>query len=63
MDYARFDLIRLEHRHGRDDWHRMDEVDSPAAHDAEREWARHRIFRCTTCEDEIRIDAPEPAAS
>ena len=62
MDYARFDMIRLEHSHGRNDWHGMEEVDSPASHDAEREWSRHRIFKCTSCEDEIRIDASDAGA-
>ena len=61
MDYARFDLIRLEHGHGKDEWHRMVEVDDPARHDPEREWSRHRIFKCSTCDDEIRIAEPDPA--
>jgi hypothetical protein len=54
-------LVRLEHGHGRDGgWHRMEEVHDAAQSDQEREWGRHRIFRCTTCEDEIRIEMPEP---
>ena len=62
MDYARFDLIRLEHSHGRDDWHRMDELTThdPAQRDPERDWGRHRLFKCSTCEDEIRIAVPQP---
>lgn len=60
MDYARFELARLEHSHGKNDWHRMEEVHDSAQTDSEREWGRHRIFRCTTCEDEIRVAVPEP---
>jgi hypothetical protein len=59
LDYARFEMIRLEHSHGKDDWHRMEEVHDPAQSDTEREWGRHRIFKCTSCEDEIRIAEPE----
>ena len=49
-------LSRVEHRHG-SEWKRMEETGphSPADSDAERSWARGRIFRCTTCDDEIRV--------
>lgn len=61
MDYARFELIRLEHGHGKHDWHRMDEAaaDDAARHDPEREWGRHRIFKCSTCDEQIRIAVPD----
>ena len=60
MDYARFEMIRLEHGHGNNEWHPMNEVPHDAAqNDPEREWGRHRIFKCSTCEDEIRIATPE----
>lgn len=59
MDYARLEMIRLEHSHGKDDWHRMEEVHDPAQSDSEREWGRHRIFKCSSCADEIRIAEPE----
>jgi hypothetical protein len=53
---------RLQHGHGNNEWHDMVEV-SPS-HDAaegdpERSWTKGRIFRCTTCEDEIRIMTPD----
>jgi len=48
----------LSHRHG-DRWARMEP--SPA-HDAaegdpERQWARGRIYSCTECDEQIRVDA------
>jgi hypothetical protein len=60
MDYARWEMNRLEHSHGKDDWHQMEEVHDSAPLDQEREWSSHRIFKCATCEAEIRIAAPEP---
>lgn len=62
MDTLRFmdALQRVEHRHG-DEWHRMEAVAREAgATDRERAWARGRIFRCTTCDDEIRVLPPQP---
>jgi len=60
LDYARYELIKYEHSHGQGDWHRMEQVDDPSLHDSEREWSRHRIFRCALCEDEIRVEMSEP---
>jgi hypothetical protein len=62
---AQFELARLQHNHGGDEWHDM--VDATPGHDSaesdpERQWARGRIFRCTACEDEIRISVPAPSA-
>ncbi len=64
FQWAQFELARLEHHHGDNDWHEMQEV--TPAHDAaesdpERQWGTGRIFRCTTCEDEIRVLAPDPS--
>jgi hypothetical protein len=55
-------LAKLHHSHGADDWHDMVEV--TPAHDAaegdpEREWQHGRIFRCASCEEEIRVVVPE----
>jgi hypothetical protein len=55
---SQFELGRLQHSHGGDDWHDMNEV--TPAHDAaesdpERGWASGRVFRCSTCEDEVRV--------
>ena len=43
---------RIEHEHGDGSWGAMIEQPAhhdPAAHDPERGWALHRIFRCSTC--------------
>lgn len=45
----------VEHRHG-DEWYPMEDR-TPA--DPEREWARHRIFYCSRCAEEIRVEVPE----
>ena len=57
-----FEVARIQHSHGQNDWHDMTDV--TAAHDTaesdpERGWVRGRIFRCSTCEDEIRVDLPD----
>jgi hypothetical protein len=54
------ELVRVEHSHGNNQWGSMEEVRDPAQTDEERQWSRHRIFRCNTCEEEIRIEVPEP---
>lgn len=54
-------LQRVEHRHG-DGWHLMEELQSapePGERDRERSWLRGKIFRCTTCDDQIRVVPPE----
>jgi hypothetical protein len=54
-------LQRVEHRHG-DTWHAMEAEDAAAdasSSDRERSWALGRIFRCTTCDDAIRVIPPE----
>ncbi len=59
---AQFELSRLEHHHGGDEWHDMHEVTQPhdpADSDPERSWANGRIFKCNVCEDEIRVTVPD----
>jgi hypothetical protein len=54
------ELGRIQHGHGNDEWHDMAEVTSDSAEsDRERNWKDGRIFRCTTCEDEIRVVSPD----
>ena len=57
-----FELARMQHGHGNNEWHDMNEVAAhdSAASDPERTWARGHIFRCSTCEDEIRVLDSEP---
>jgi len=59
---AGFELTRIQHSHGKNDWHDMNDVTpahDSAEEDPEREWSRGRIYRCSTCEDEIKITLPE----
>jgi hypothetical protein len=61
---AQFELARLEHNHGGGEWHEMrevSEVHDAAESDPERGWREGKIFRCTTCEDEIRVVMPDPS--
>jgi hypothetical protein len=50
-------LLRVEHRHG-DDWVRLEPspAHDVAESDPERAWAHGRIYRCPTCEEEVRVD-------
>jgi hypothetical protein len=52
-------LDRMEHRHG-SNWYPMEQVSShdPAASDIERSLGRHRIYRCTRCDEDVRIEIP-----
>ena len=59
---AAYELARLQHGHGNNEWHDMYEVSSEASpgHDSagsdpEREWSNGKIYRCSVCEDEIRV--------
>ena len=50
--------LRLEHRHDDGSWSPL--VLRPSHHDAaehdpERDWAKGRIYACTTCSEEIRV--------
>lgn len=59
------EMGRIQHSHGDDDWHDMTEVaphPDSAENDSERDWSRGRIFRCTTCADEIRVVSPADEA-
>lgn len=64
FQWAQFELARLEHHHGGGEWHEMYEVSEAhdsAEGDPERKWSHGRIFRCSTCADEIRVLAPDPS--
>jgi hypothetical protein len=61
-----FDLqgggFRLMHWHGGDTWVPMAEVEHDvASHDPERQWIKGaRIYRCTTCEEQVAIAPEDP---
>jgi hypothetical protein len=53
-------LDRMQHRHGTE-WFPMKDISpahDPAASDIERNLGRHRIYRCTRCDEDVRIDVP-----
>jgi hypothetical protein len=55
-----YQTVKLLHRHG-DDWVPMSEGGDhdAAAHDPERAWLRGaRIFKCTTCDEQIAMLPP-----
>lgn len=56
-----FELARLQHSHGNHEWHDMEQVAEAesSGQDPERGWLRGRIFRCTACADEIRVQLPD----
>jgi predicted SprT family Zn-dependent metalloprotease len=58
-----FETARLMHRHG-DEWEQMQYVGDPTpdTHDVERRMLRaDRIYRCTNCDEEIRVSASDSA--
>ena len=62
MDPRTIELL-LQHRHSDGTWSPMTETaghHDPAAHDAERRWPFGRIFRCTSCSEEVAVDT-EPS--
>jgi hypothetical protein len=58
-----FPAMTLLHRHG-EDWAPMEEVGhSSVDHDPERRMLRgERVFRCKSCDDEVRIVGPADEA-
>ena len=57
-----FEMGTMQHGHNDGTWHDMDQVSAEPAHqDPERGWIRGVIFRCRTCEDEIRVIQPADA--
>ena len=65
FQFSQFELARLEHHHGGNEFHEMYEVTEPhdaAETDPERQWRHGKIFRCSVCEDEIRVSLPDPSA-
>jgi hypothetical protein len=60
MDQHRFieNEYRVQHRHKDGSWGDM--VEHPthhdsAAHDPERGWGLHRLFRCTSCQEDLTL--------
>ena len=60
-----YEVSRIQHDHGGGEWHDMVDVtdNSSAQQDPERGWLRGRIFRCSACQDEIRVQEPDQNTS
>ena len=59
--------VSVEHEHSDGSWHAMASEGEPvdvAERDPERGWLRGQLFRCTSCEERVRIVMPgdEPIA-
>ena len=60
MDYGRMQEIMLDvqHRHSDGSWGSLEPDTShheATQHDPERGWQNSTLFRCKTCEEEVRI--------
>ena len=54
-----FEMGKMEHGHNDGTWHDMEQVSAEAAHeDPERGWLRGVIFRCKSCDEQIRVVQP-----
>jgi hypothetical protein len=59
-----FEVNEMQHGHDDGSWHSMEQVGAePAVEDPERGWIRGVIYRCTTCEEQIRVLSPVGAES
>jgi hypothetical protein len=49
--------LLIEHRHDDGTWASLepDASHDSAAHDAEREWLRGKVYRCTRCDEQVRV--------
>ena len=57
-----FEMSTMQHGHNDGTWHDMEQVSAEAAHeDPERGWLHGVIFRCSTCEEFIRVVQPVEA--
>jgi hypothetical protein len=58
-------LFQVEHQHSDGTWASLAPVAAdphdPAGLDEEREWDRGHVFKCTTCEETVRVTAPREA--
>lgn len=48
--------FELEHRHSDGSWSRLERSHhDPADHDPERDWANTTLYRCSRCDEQIRV--------
>jgi hypothetical protein len=66
MDYGRLSelTLRVQHRHNDGSWGTLDPEPSaahdPADLDPERGWGDSTLFRCKTCDEQVRIRNEDP---
>jgi hypothetical protein len=49
--------LRMQHQHADGTWGTLKPIEphSPAELDSEREWANGRLYRCTSCDELVRV--------
>jgi hypothetical protein len=48
--------LRVEHLHNDGTWSPLEPSHHDSTdHDAERSWLRRKIFRCTTCDEQVAV--------
>ena len=48
--------LRLEHLHSDGSWSPLERMHHDSAdHDSERSWLKRTIFRCSTCDEQVRV--------
>jgi hypothetical protein len=67
MDTVRSTGLQLEHRHNDGSWSLLErEPHDTAEHDPERSWLSGILFRCRSCDEQVRVTSgrdPDPADS
>ena len=54
-----FELGEMQHAHDDGSWHSMEQVESePAVEDPEKGWIHGVVYKCTTCDESIRVLSP-----
>jgi hypothetical protein len=63
MDTVRSAGFQLEHRHSDGSWSQLEREHDTAEHDPERSWLAGILFRCRTCDEQVRVTTardPDP---
>jgi hypothetical protein len=63
MDTVRSTSFGLEHRHNDGSWSRLERDHDTAEADPERGWLSGLLFRCRSCDEQVRVTTsrePEP---
>ena len=68
MDQSRLAavLLQIEHRHEDGTWGSLERRRAHhdvSDHDPERDWVDGELYACTTCDEQIRVRAPEGGPS